>query len=121
MRVLGQGFGFAIDLVTSAAWALAAFFIGARLFGLSAGLLLALAVFVTSMTYVVISRAQERRAAQLATGRCPRCRSAIATEHVHRRWDPPATSWLLPSTPWRCRECGFEHTEALACEGCPAA
>jgi hypothetical protein len=121
MRILGRGFGFAIDLVTSFAWALAAFFIGARLLGLSAGLLLALAVFATSMTYVVISRTQERRAEHLARGRCPRCSSPIATEHVHRRWDPAATSWLLPSTSWRCRECGFEHAEALACEGCPAA
>ena len=121
MRVLAQGFGFAIDLVTSAAWALAAFFIGARLFGLSAGLLLALAVFVTSMTYVVISRAQERRAEQLATGRCPRCLNGGVSEHVHRRWDPAATAWLLPSTSWRCPQCGFEHTEALACEQCPAA
>lgn len=120
MTLLGRGFGFAVDFVTSAAWALAAFFIGARLFGLAAGLLLALAVFVTSMTYVVISRAQERRAQELAAGRCPRCHSVVAMDHVHRRWDPGATSWLMPSTSWRCRECGFEHAEALGCEGCPA-
>ncbi|MGF7473790.1 hypothetical protein WFJ45_23950, partial [Salmonella enterica subsp. enterica serovar Minnesota] len=70
MTLLGRGFGFAIDFVTSFAWSLAALFIGARLFGLAAGLLLALAVFVTSMTYVVVSRAQERRAQELAAGRC---------------------------------------------------
>ena len=119
MTALSRGFGYAIDFVTSFAWALAAFFIGARLFGLSAGVLLALAVFVTSMTYVVISRAQEQRAVQLAAGRCPKCRNAVASEHVHRRWGPAAASWLLPSTSWRCRDCGFEHAEALGCEGCP--
>lgn len=118
--MLARGFGFAIDLVTSAAWALAAFFIGARLFGLSAGVLLALAVFVTSMTYIVISRAQEERAEKLAAGRCPRCDASTVTEHVHRRWDPGHAAWLQPSTSWQCRQCGFEHTEALACEGCPA-
>jgi C4-type Zn-finger protein len=71
------------------------------------------------MTYVVISRTQEQRAEQLAVGRCPRCQNTIAMEHVHRRWDASAESWLLPSTSWRCRECGFEHAEALACEHCP--
>jgi hypothetical protein len=121
LTALSRGFGFAIDVVTSGAWALAAFFIGARLFGFSAGLLLALAVFITSMTYVVISRAQEQRAQQLAAGRCPRCHNAVATEHVHRRWDTGAASWLMPSTLWRCRDCGYQHVEPLACEGCPAA
>jgi hypothetical protein len=120
MTALSRGFGFAIDVVTSGAWALAAFFIGARLFSFSAGLLLALGVFITSMTYVVVSRAQERRAEQLAAGRCPRCQNPVAMEHIHRRWDPGATSWLLPSTLWRCGDCGFQHVEALACESCPA-
>ena len=119
MTSVRRGLDLALDCFSSAMWALAAFFIGARLFSVTGGLLLALAVFVTAMTYVATSRAQERRARNLAAGACPRCREPIAFEHQHRRWDASNAQWLPPIMAWRCVTCMFEQEESLACEACP--
>jgi hypothetical protein len=116
---IGRGIGVAFDFLSSALWALAAFFVGARLLGLSAGILLALAVFATAGVYAVTSRAQEKRAEHLARGECPRCHERTVMEHVHRRWDTATASWLLPSTTWRCTACTFDDSRAIACEACP--
>jgi hypothetical protein len=99
-------------------WALAAFFVGARLFSLTGGLMLAMAVFVTALTYVASSRMQEMRARNLAEGTCPRCRAPVLFEHKHRRWDASNRVWLAPLMSWRCAACGFQQEEALACEAC---
>jgi len=114
-----RGFDFTIDLLTSAMWALAAFFICARLISRDAGALLALAVFVTALTFIVTSRVHERRAHAIAAGACPRCRAPLISEHEHRRWDTENQSWLAALTTWRCGECGFQQEAPLACESCP--
>lgn len=119
MIVVRRSLDFAIDFVTSSLWALAAFFVGARLLSSSAGLLLALAVFVTAMTFIVSNRNQERRARYIAAGACPRCESALASQHEHRRWDTAHQQWLAPLTTWRCEACGFQQEAPLACEACP--
>jgi Zn ribbon nucleic-acid-binding protein len=116
-----RGLDFAIDLVTSGLWALAAFFAGARLISPNAGMVLALAVFVTAMTYVLTSRAQEHRAHAIAAGACPRCNEALTIEHEHRRWDTSNSQWLAPLTTWQCVQCGFQQEASLGCEACPGA
>ena len=116
-----RGFDLAIDLFTACLWALAAYFVGTRLLSANAGMLLALAVFVTAMTFILTSRAQERRAHAIAAGACPRCSQPLATEHEHRRWNTSAGEWLAPLTTWRCDECGFQQEAPMACEACPAA
>jgi hypothetical protein len=115
-----RGLDFAIDFVTSGLWALAAFFIGARILSRDAGTLLALAVFVTAMTFIVSNRAQEKRARHIAAGACPRCESALVSEHEHRRWDSSHGQWLAPLTTWQCEACDFQQEAPLACETCPA-
>jgi hypothetical protein len=115
-----RGLDFAIDVLTSCLWALAAFFVGARLVSTPAGGLLALAVFVTAMTFVLSSRSQERRARAIAAGACPRCGEALGSDHQHRRWDTSTSAWLAPLTTWTCAACGFQQEAPLACEGCPA-
>jgi RNase P subunit RPR2 len=110
---------FAIDVVTSSLWALAAFFVAARLISSDAGLLLALAVFVTAMTFIVSNRSQERRARHIAAGVCPRCQSNLVSEHEHRRWDTVHSEWLPPLTTWQCEACDFQQEAPLACETCP--
>jgi hypothetical protein len=119
MTAVRQSLGWAVDVVAASAWALAAFFIGARLVSVTGGVLFALAVFVTAMTYAVSSRTLEHRARDLASGACPRCWSALTTEHQHRRWDAAASTWLAAVTSWRCLSCGFEQEESLACQKCP--
>ena len=119
MTSVRRGFDFAVDVVTSSLWALAAFFIGSRLLSESAGLLLALAVFVTALTFIVGSRSQERRARHIAAGVCPRCRGVLVSQHEHRRWDTAHAEWLAPLTTWQCEACGFQQEAPLACETCP--
>ena len=108
MTSVRRGLDFALDFLTSCLWALAAFFVGARLVSTPAGGLLALAVFVTAMTYVLSSRSQERRARAIAAGACPRCGGALASDHQHRRWDTASSAWLAPLTTWTCPNCGEE-------------
>jgi hypothetical protein len=114
-----RGLDLAIDIGTSGLWALAAFFVGARLLSSPAGALLALAVFVTAMTFVLTSRSQERRARAIAAGACPRCSRTLDSDHQHRRWDTSSRAWLAPLTTWTCAGCGFQQEAPLACEGCP--
>ena len=120
MTGVRHGLDFAIDLFTSGLWAMAAFFIAARLVSPSAGLLLAAAVFVTAITFVLTSRAQERRAHAIAAGACPRCAESLASDHEHRRWSTSTNDWLAPLTTWHCEACGFQQEAPLACEACPA-
>jgi uncharacterized protein YbaR (Trm112 family) len=115
-----HGFDLAVDLLSSLMWALAAFFISARLLSTTAGSMIALAVFVTALTFVVLSRMQETRARSLALGACPRCREALRVEHQHRRWEASLQQWLPPLTTWDCPACGFEQDESLTCERCPS-
>ena len=119
MTGVRRGLDFAIDFITSGLWALAVFFIGARLFSTSAGLMLALAVFVSAMTFTVTNRSQERRARHIAVGVCPRCHDSLVNEHEHRRWDTAHGEWLPPLTTWHCEACGFQQEAPLACEMCP--
>jgi hypothetical protein len=114
-----RGLDLAVDFVTSSLWALAAFFVGARLLSDSAGLLLALAVFVTAMTFIVSNRSQEQRARHIAAGACPRCQTPLVSEHEHRRWDTAHAQWLAPLTTWHCDACGFQQEAPLGCESCP--
>lgn len=119
MTAVRSGLDFAIDLVTSGLWALAAFFMGARMVSPSAGLLLAVAVFVTAMTYILSTRSQERRARYIAAGACPRCRATLTSDHEHRRWETAQQQWLAPLTTWRCERCGFQQEAPVGCEACP--
>lgn len=121
MTAVRHTLSFAIDIVTSGLWGMAAFFIGARLLSPEAGLLLALAVFVTALTFILTSRQQEKRARNIAAGLCPRCNRALASNHEHRRWDTAHGQWLPPLTTWQCDECRFQEEAPLACEACPAA
>ena len=120
MTSVRRGLDLAIDFVTSGLWALAAFFIAARLISRDAGLLFGVAVFVTAMTFIVSNRSQERRARHIAAGACPRCEAALVSEHEHRRWDTAHAQWLAPLTTWECEACGFQQEAPLACENCPA-
>ena len=120
MTAVRSGLDFALDFFSSAMWAVAAFFIAARLLSFSGGILLALAVFVTAMTFVVSSRTQERRARNLAAGACPRCQASLIIEHEHRRWDASHAAWLPALMTWRCKDCAFQQEESLACERCPS-
>ncbi len=119
MMSVRRGLDFAVDVLSAGLWSLAAFFVGARLLSPSVGLLLALAVFVTAMTFVVGSRNQERQARHIAAGACPRCGDSLASRHEHRRWDTSHREWLAPLTTWRCAACGFQEEAAIACETCP--
>ena len=120
MTAVRRSLDFVIDLLTACLWALAAFFVGARLFSPAVGLLLALGVFITAMTYVVGTRSQERKARFIAAGACPRCHQPLTSEHEHRRWDGSHQQWLAPLTTWKCEACGFEQEAPLACQACPA-
>jgi hypothetical protein len=120
VTALRTGLDIVVDVLAAAMWSLAAFFIAARVLDSTIGLILAFAVFVTALTFVATSRAQEQRARNLARGACPRCRDALKTEHEHRRWDAANRQWLPPVHAWRCSSCGFQQEEALACELCPA-
>ena len=121
MTALRSGFDLFVDVAGSATWALAVFFITARLVSTEAGGLLGLAIFVSALTMVFSARIQETRARELVAGDCPECRSKLLTEHNHRRWDTTHAKWLAPITTWRCSGCGFGHDEPVACERCPAA
>jgi hypothetical protein len=119
MTSVRRGLDFAVDFASAGLWSLAAFFVGARLFSFSFGLLLALAVFVTAMTFVLGTRSQERDAREIAAGACPRCGASLAMLHEHRRWDTSHHEWLTPLTTWRCEACGFQQEAAAGCETCP--
>ncbi len=121
MTGLRQGLDFAVDFVTACLWALAAFFVGTRLMSHSVGFLLAIAVFITAMTYVLGTRNQERRARHIAAGACPHCSQSLTTAHEHRRWDTTHQEWLAPLTTWHCEACDFQQEAPIACETCPRA
>ena len=115
-----RGVDFTVEFFRSFMWALAAFFITARLVSPEAGALLALAVFVTALTFIATSRVQERRARAIAEGACPRCGEALVTDHEHRRWDATDQKWLPALTTWHCPRCAFQQEAPLGCEACPA-
>jgi hypothetical protein len=110
-----------LSLLGAAAWSFAAFVFGSRLFSPTAGGVIAFALFVSSLTWVIAGHLQDQRMERLALGKCPRCRQPIASEHRHRRWDPSRSTWLAPSTSWECRSCDYSHSESWPCPACPEA
>ena len=119
MTSVRRGLDFAVDLASAGLWSLAAFFVGTRLLSSSAGLVLALAVFVSAMTFVLGARSQEREARKIAAGACPRCGESLAMLHEHRRWDTAHQEWLAPLTTWQCGGCGFQQEADVSCDTCP--
>ena len=121
VRAVRTGLDIIVDLLGSAAWALAFFVIGARLISTPAGALLALATFITIAGFSLQTYVQEARARALAAGVCPRCRAPVTGEHRHRRWDAERSGWLAPVTSWECTACGYGHNESWMCPACPTA
>lgn len=109
------------DIMGSAAWGLAAFFIASSLISTPAGGLLGIGIFFSALAYMLSARLQESRAKSLLTDACPRCHAATRREHEHRRWDTERERWLAPLTTWDCRGCGYGHSEPVPCEKCPEA
>jgi hypothetical protein len=110
-----------LDVVGSATWALAAFFLTARLVSPAAGAVLGLGIFVSALTMMLTSRFQETRALALQRGVCPRCDARLSQTHSHRRWDTSRERWLAPLTAWECTACGYGHEEPAPCATCPEA
>jgi hypothetical protein len=121
VRAVRRGLDVFVDLLGSAAWALAVFVLGARLISTPAGALLGLATFITIAAFSLQTYLQESRARALAAGACPRCKAPVASEHRHRRWDAERRAWLAPVTSWECAACGYGHNESWPCPACPAA
>ena len=121
VRAVRTGLDIVVDLLGSAAWALAVFVLGARLVSTEAGALLALGTFITIAAFSLQTYVQEARARALAAGVCPRCKAAVSTEHRHRRWDAERAGWLAPVTSWECAACGYGHNESWVCPACPTA
>lgn len=119
MIAVRRSIDFAIDVVTSTVWGVAAFIIAARFGSPSIDLVLGLAVFVSALTFVLTTRRQEREARHIAAGACPQCEDSLVSEHEHRRWDTTHQEWLPPLTTWHCESCGFRQEAPLACESCP--
>ena len=121
VRAVRTGLDIVVDLLGSAAWALAVFVIGARLVSTPAGALLGLATFITIAAFSAQTYLQEGRARALAASVCPRCKAPVSSEHRHRRWDAERAGWLAPVTSWECASCGYGHNEAWMCPACPTA
>jgi hypothetical protein len=121
VRAVRTGLDIFVDVLGSAAWALAVFVLGARLISTPAGVLLGLATFITIAGFSLQTYLQEARARSLAGGSCPRCKAAIAGEHRHRRWDAERSAWLPGVTTWECSACGYGHAETWQCPACPTA
>jgi hypothetical protein len=121
VRAVRTGLDIVVDLLGSAAWALAVFVIGSRLISTPAGGLLGLATFITIAAFSLQTYVQEARARALAAGACPRCKATVSMEHRHRRWDSERAGWLAPVTSWECASCGYGHNESLMCPACPTA
>jgi hypothetical protein len=121
MMLIGgrTGFDLALDLIGAMAWGLAAFALGARFVSPPVGALVGLGVLFTIAGMGLSTHLQEARMRSLSAGACPRCRSAVASEHRHRRWDPGRSTWLPPLTSWECSACGYGHNESWACPACP--
>jgi hypothetical protein len=121
MTLLRGGFDLLIALIGVAAWSFAAFVFGSRFLSPTAGGLLAVALFISTLAMVVGGHLQDSRLQRLAAGVCPGCRQPLASEHRHRRWDADQAQWTTPATIWECSRCGFSHSESWACPACPAA
>jgi hypothetical protein len=121
IRFSAGALGLALDVIGSAAWGVAAFFIVNSLISTAAGGLLGLGIFLSSLTLVLNGRLQESRARALQADTCPRCKMGLRREHEHRRWDTERERWLAPLTTWDCSACGFGHSEPVPCIRCPEA
>lgn len=114
-----------LDLVMSlsgtVAWGFATFVIVTRLLSTTAGVALGVGVAMSGLATVLATHLQETRMQRLLAGSCPRCGSAVHSEHRHRRWDPSVSRWLPPDTTWRCTACGYDHGEPWECAACPEA
>jgi hypothetical protein len=111
----------ALDVVSAAAWGVAAFFLVGNLVSSTAGGLLGVAIFFSMFAYMLNARLQESRAQALIQDACPRCQALLRREHEHRRWDINGERWLAPLTTWDCGSCGYGHAEPVPCERCPEA
>ena len=116
-----KGLDILIDVAVAAAWGFGGYVLGSRLLSDSAGGLLGLSVFLSVLASMIGTHLQEIRMSRLFAGVCPRCRTAIAAEHRHRRWETSRDAWLPPTTSWECANCGFSHSEGWPCPSCPAA
>jgi hypothetical protein len=121
MNPVRKGMGLVVDVVGSATWAAAGFFIVARFVSPAAGAVLALGVFLSALTIMLTARLQETRARSLLSGVCPRCAASLTQTHSHRRWDTARERWLAPLTAWECAACGYGHEEPAPCLTCPEA
>ncbi len=121
MNSIKSGFGLLVDVASVAAWGLTAFLITANLASTTAAGLLALAVSLSALAYMLSTRLQEARARDLMRGACPRCQTPLRRDHAHRRWDREGSRWLAPLTTWECFECGYGHEEPAPCDICPEA
>ena len=121
VRAMRRGLDIFVDLLGSAAWALAVFVLGARLISTPAGGLLGLATFISIAAFSLQTYVVEGRTRALAASVCPNCKAPVSSEHRHRRWDAERRAWLAPVTSWECASCGFGHSESWMCPSCPTA
>ena len=121
MTGAARGFDLAVGVVAAFAWGFAAWVFGSQLISPTAGGLLGLALFFSSLAMALSGHLQDVRMNRLLAGVCPRCRGLVQTEHTHRRWDNIGGRWLPAMTSWDCDACGFNHAEAWVCPACQSA
>jgi hypothetical protein len=121
VRAVRTGLDIFVDLLGSAAWALAVFVLGTRLISTPAGGLLGLATFISIAAFSLQTYVVQGRTRALAAGVCPGCKAPIGSDHRHRRWDSERSAWLAPVTSWECAACGYGHNESWMCPACPTA
>jgi hypothetical protein len=107
-----------LALVAALAWGFAVFAFGARWVSPMASGLLALAVLLSASVMVLTMHLRDRRLLALSKGVCPRCGTAIVSEHRHGRWEPMRAVWEPPGTAWDCARCGYSHSESWPCPAC---
>ena len=103
----------AVAIAAGGAWYLAAtrimFRLGTEDAAQTVGVLAGLAVAVSLWRRSVAESAR----ASLDRLICPRCGGGVEATHEHAGAGRPAGLQL-----WTCARCGYEHAEALTCEGC---
>jgi hypothetical protein len=120
MTGVSRGLDVLLDLVGAATWGFGTFVLTRwLLLSEPAAGLLGLAVSLSFLAWTLSTHLHELRMRELVAGVCPRCKSAVASEHRHRRWEPARREWLTPATSWQCASCGYSHSESWGCPGCP--
>ncbi len=118
MTSVRTGLDLFVSVLGAVFWAAAAFALGARLLSPAAGGVLALGLLLSLLVMLLSGHLWEARLHRLTAGVCPSCRSKVRAEHQHRRLEGGG-GWLSPLTSWECNACGFSHSEAWPCPGCP--